>query len=119
MDFSKMPFIYWSKLAKVSYLQRLIIVYSIMYYEHNESCITDKEYDKLSSQLLEMQKSLTEEELRSTDYYYALYDFDGNTGFDIPDKLIKADRDYLTHLSKYIYSKWKGIDNVKKKRPSQ
>ena len=47
IDFSKMPCIYWSDSTKISYLQRRIIVYSIMYYEQNESCVPDKYYDSI------------------------------------------------------------------------
>ena len=106
IDFSKCPCIYWSNIAKISYLQRRIIVYSIMYYEHDESCISDKEYDLISRQLVSLQKKARKEELDITTYYYAMYDFDGSTGFYIPSRLIKKDRDYLTHLAQVIHEQW-------------
>lgn len=105
IDFSKMPCIYWSDTTKISYLQRRIIIYSIMYYEHNESCVTDKEYDSISRQLVELQKRATREEFEKSTYYYAMYDFDGSTGFDIPSRLNKKDREYLTHLAYKIHEK--------------
>ena len=107
IDFSNMPCIYWSDSAKISYLQRRIIVYSIMYYENDESCVSDAEYDSISRQLAAMQKQVSQEELEKTTYYYAMFDFDGSTGFDIPARLLKKDRAYLTRLANVIHSQWK------------
>lgn len=107
IDFSKAPYIYWSDKTKISYLQRRIIVYSIMYYEQNESCVSDKYYDSLSSQLVKLQKECNKEDFRSSEYYYAMYDFDGSTGFDIPSRLTKHDREYLTRVASYVYKQWK------------
>lgn len=141
IDFSKMPCVYWSDIAKISYLQRRIIIYSIMYYEHNESCISDKEYDSMSYQLVELQKNLlysqnqkrinnqnnatdspkvkTQQKIASsTQYGYAMYDFDGTTGFDIPSRLTEKDRKYLTHLAYVIHKKWKE-DTAKNERSKQ
>ena len=107
IDSSKCPCIHWSNVTKISYLQRRIIVYSIMYYEYDKSCITDAEYDSISHQLVALQKKVTKEEFRKTTYYYAMYDFDGSTGFDIPSRLTKKDREYLTQLACAIHDQWK------------
>ena len=64
IDFSKMPYIYWSDSTKISYLQRRIIVYSIMYYEQNESCVSDWYYDNISHQLAELQRTCDPAEFR-------------------------------------------------------
>lgn len=118
IDFSKAPCIYWSDSAKISYLQRRIIIYSIMYYEQNESCITDMEYDSISRQLVELQKTTSKEEWEKSTYYYAMYDYDGSTGFDLPSRLTKKDLDYLTHLAQVIHKHWKmnGTKNQKESR---
>ena len=107
IDFSKMPCIYWSDSTKISYLQRRIIVYSIMYYEQNESCVSDQYYDSISRQLVELQRACDPAEFRRSTYYYAMYDFDGSTGFDIPSRLTKYDREYLTGIASYVYKQWK------------
>ena len=107
IDFSKAPCIYWSDSAKISYLQRRIIIWSIMYYEHDESCVPDYVYDSVSHQLAELQKNANEEEVRASTYYYAMHDFDGSTGFDIPSRLTKKDRQYLTQLANVIHKQWK------------
>ena len=115
VDFSKMPCIYWSDSTKISYLQRRVIVYSIMYYEHNESCISDKEYDSISYQLVELQKKASKEDFEKSTYYYAMYDFDGSTGFDIPSRLTKKDREYLTHIAFVVHKEWKSKTKEKRK----
>ena len=119
IDFSNMPCIYWSNSTKISYLQRRIIVYSIMYYEHNESCISDAEYDSISRQLVELQKSVSKEEFEKSKYYYAMHDFDGSTGFDIPSRLTHKDIEHLTTLALFVHKRWvmetKGARNDKVK----
>lgn len=107
IDFSVMPAIYWNNRTKISYLQRRIIVYSIMYYQNNESCVSDRFYDSISRQLVQLMQDCTKEELEQTQYWYAMYDFDGSTGFDIPSRLIKKDRQYLTNLAYVIHEQWK------------
>lgn len=107
IDFSKAPCIYWSDSTKISYLQRRIIVWSIMYYEHNESCVSDFMYDSVSHQLVDLQKKASKEEFEKSTYYYAMHDFDGSTGFDIPSRLTKKDRQYLTHIANVIHQQWR------------
>lgn len=107
IDFSKCPCIYWSDSTKISYLQRRIIIYSIMYYEFNESCATDFEYDSISKQLVELQRKADPKEFEKSTYYYAMHDFDGSTGFDIASKLTKPDYDYLNYLASMIHAQWK------------
>lgn len=107
IDFSKAPCIYWSNSTKISYLQRRIIVWSIMYYEHNESCVPDYVYDSVSHQLVELQKKASKEEFKKSTYYYAMHDFDGSTGFDIPSRLTKKDRKHLTHIANIVHKQWK------------
>jgi len=106
MDFSKLPYTYWSDITKISYLQRRIIVYSLMYYEMSESCVSDRDYDILSYKLVELQNIINEEDFKKTQYYYAMYDYDGSTGFDIPSRLNANDTEYLTNIASHIYHGW-------------
>ena len=89
IDFSKPPSSNWSNISKISYLQRRVIVYSLMYYEHNESCVSDFRYDAIVHQLVRMQNESSEKELKKTTYYYAFYDFDGSTGYYLASRLKK------------------------------
>lgn len=77
-----------------------------MYYEQDESCVTDKEYDSISHQLVALQKEASKEEWEKSTYYYAMHDFDGSTGFDIPSRLTKKDRDYLTRIANMVHAQW-------------
>lgn len=77
-----------------------------MYYEQDESCVTDKEYDSISHQLVALQKEATQEEWEKSTYYYAMHDFDGSTGFDIPSRLTEKDRDYLTKIANMVHAQW-------------
>lgn len=87
----------WSILDKINYLQRKIILSSILYYENNESPISDREYDELSKQLIELTNGYEDRE--NTQYWYCFYDFDGTTGFDLSSRLNEHDNIYLHHLA--------------------
>ena len=78
-----------------------------MYYEKDESCVPDHVYDSVSHQLVALQKEATQEEWEKSTYYYAMHDFDGSTGFDIPSRLTKKDRAYLGHMADMVYKQWK------------
>lgn len=108
INFGNMPCVYWDDHVKINYLQRRIIVYSIMYYEMNESCVPDITYDEISQQLVRLQSSVDEAEFKKSTYYYAMYDFDGSTGFDIPSRLTKEDMEYLTRIAHAVYNQRKG-----------
>lgn len=116
IDFSKMPCIYWSNTTKISYLQRRIIVYSIMYYKQNESCVSDHEYDSISRQLVELMNNSTKAECEASTYWYAMSDFDGSTGFDIPSRLTKKDNTYLSSLAAHIHDMWRQNTTLEERR---
>lgn len=105
--FNKLPCIFWSNATKISYVQRRVLVYSIMYYQLNESCISDYTYDALVKQLLRMQRKATIVELKATSYYYVMKDFEGSTGFDLYYKLKSKDRNYLLDIAKQVLKQWK------------
>lgn len=107
VNFDVMPCKYWSNTTKMSYLQRRIIVYSIMYYENDESCVSDRFYDNISHQLVKLMQESSEEQCKATTYWYAFKDFDGSTGFDIPSKLNKHDKEYLNLTAKNVHSNWR------------
>lgn len=107
IDFSKPPSSNWSNISKISYLQRRVIVYSLMYYEYNESCVSDFRYDAIAQQLARMQKEVSEKELKKTTYYYAFYDFDGSTGFHLASRLKRKDKKYLGEIVSKVHTMWK------------
>ena len=103
INFNKAPCIYWCDSVKISYLQRRIIIHSLLYYELNVNCISDESFDELCIQLLEMQKSADIKELKQSTYYYVFYDFDGSTGCDIPQRLTDYDYKYLLNIAQHVY----------------
>lgn len=104
---NRAPFTYWDDATVISYLQRRVIIYSIMYYKMDGSCITDWEYDEICKQLVEFQLFASQEEFQRSQYYYAMYDFDGSTGFDIYGRLNGRDQVYLTDLARRILNMWR------------
>ena len=103
VNFDRMPCIYWSDATKVGYLQRYIIIHSIIYYELNGSVISDKEFDSVAQQLVKMQKQIGRRKLKDTMYYYCMYDFDGSTGFYLFDRLIPFDKQYLMQIAQNVF----------------
>lgn len=99
-EFNKGECIYWNNLTKCNFLQRVIIINSILYYELNTTKMSDKQFDSVCKQLLNLQKET--DNYKNTQYYYVFKDFDGTTGFYIWDRLNKNDKKYLLNLCKYI-----------------
>lgn len=107
INFDQMPFIYWNDVTKISYLQRHVIIHSLLYYELNESVISDKEFDSISRQLVKMQRNALKDDFQNSQYYYCLKDFDGSTGFFIKGKLNKKDRERLFKISAIVLRNYK------------
>lgn len=102
----------WTTKEKIDFLQRKIIINSILYYELNTSRMTDKQYDETCKQLLEFQKDYDGE----SQYGYTFYDFDGTTGFDIYGRLKEQDRKYLFNIASHLAPTSGIIQTVKKKK---
>ena len=93
----------WNELTCINYLQRKIIITSIIYYEMDNNMMSDRDYDLMCKQCCEMMKSCSEVE--SSQYYYIFYDFDGTTGFHLKDRLNEKDKKYLYHLANLFNDK--------------
>ena len=111
---SYLPTRYWNNKTRIEYIQRRIIVFSIMYYELNESPLDDKQYDSIAYQLVEYMNTTPKEILEQTKYWYVFYDFDGSTGFYLPYRLTEEDKDYLHKIAQQVKKQWKsgGKTNV-------
>lgn len=90
----------WDKITCINFLQRKIILNAIAYYELDSPRLSDREYDELSHQLVELQQSI---DIRETQYGYVMYDFDGTTGFDLCSRLNEKDKRYLMQIARYIF----------------
>lgn len=96
---------YLSNLSKVSYLQRMILIHSYLYYELDNPVITDVEFDGISKQLCSMYNELTEKEKTDTEYYNAFYDFDGSTGFHLFSRLDEHQKEIIEIIASHAPQK--------------
>lgn len=103
----------WDKITCINFLQRKIILNAIAYYELSTSELTDKQYDELSRQLVDMQKNVN---MQDTQYGYVFYDFDGTTGFDLYHRLNDKDKEYLMHMTQRLFTKKVENKSAKKKK---
>lgn len=92
----------FNPVEKIQLLQRWILVQSFCYYELNENCATDFQYDANARQLEDLAKSYPEEFKRSR-YYEYFHDFyeaeqHATSGFDLLERVRKADKDLYRHL---------------------
>ena len=88
----------WDLKTRINHLQRKIILNSIVYYLFDESPLSDRTYDGLCRQLVEMHEEYGD--ISDTEYGYVMYDFDGTTGFDLYYRLTEEDREYFLKILK-------------------
>ena len=92
---------YWSIKERIELLQRWIIMHSIIYYELNESLISDKMFNANSIQLMKY-KNKYRLEYESSRWYYVMKDFDGATGFDLFGRLESKKQHDLLEEAKWL-----------------
>ena len=103
----------WDKITCINFLQRKIILNAIAYYELDSPKLSDKEYDELSKQLVELQKDI---DIQQTQYGYVMYDFDGTTGFDLYSRLNEVDKRYLMQIARHVLGLECSIIKPKRKK---
>ena len=106
-DFNKASCTYWSDVTKASYLQRQIIVHSIIYYQMSENVILDSQFDAIGKQLVLLRKRMGESEYCKTQYYYCFKEFDASTGFYLWDALNDGDKKYLKLIAGFVLKTYK------------
>jgi hypothetical protein len=77
------------------------LVESYIYYELDTNAVSDLVYDSNSKQLVGLQKQ-DRGAFKQSHYYYAFYDFDGSTGFDLFSRLNKADKEIVQRIAEYV-----------------
>jgi hypothetical protein len=92
MDFSKGNF---TPQEKIELLQRWVLVHSYLYYNMDTSVVTDHKYDDNCRQLCRMKEDY-QDSWANARYTYAMYDFDGSTGFGFVDRLKDKDLESVT-----------------------
>lgn len=76
---------YAGPIYKMELLQRWILVHSYIYYELNDSIVSDEMYDSNCKQLYDLMKQ-NKSKLKETRYCKQFRGFDGSTGFDLIKK---------------------------------
>ena len=95
----------WDALTRIDHLQRKIIVASIQYYELDDPCIGDAQYDALVKQLKGyMSEYPTPEKSR---YWYVYRDWDGSTGYFLWHNLSAEDKQYLLNFASAVCKQYK------------
>lgn len=95
--------VYWNDSLKISFLQRVVLIHSYIYYELNNSIWSDKHFDEVAKQLTIMQNNYSKSWIKKhSQYGYAFMDFDGTTGFDLWERLTKRDKRVIMNLSNLI-----------------
>lgn len=100
----------WSIKDKVEFLQRKVIINSILYYYRDTNFISDNQFDEISAYLVNLQSQIDIEE---TMYGYIFYDFDGTTGFHLYDRLTENDKTYLDNIATHILVLSKKSNKIK------
>lgn len=96
----------WDVYERISFLQRVILIHSYLYYMLDETLWTDKKYDENARQLVQYQRRLTEYQIiKYTQYGYVFYDYDGTTGFDLFYRLREADKQVIARIANQIGGK--------------
>ena len=103
----------WDIKTQMEWLERAIIIYSIWYYELDDSPILDQQYDTESIQLYTLMQEYPKE-FEKTHYAYAFFDFDASTGFHLKSRLVKKDLKRITQIANFIYYKAHGKFNKNK-----
>lgn len=110
---SCLPCKWWDNKTRIEFIQRRIIVFSILYYNMDESILTDQEFDAASHQLVKLMEDTPKSVLEKTRYWYCMHDFDGSTGFYLYSRLTPSDAEQLNNLAGWIRREYRKGDNSK------
>jgi hypothetical protein len=94
---------------KLNYLERMVLLHSIIYYDLNENVISDDYYNKLARLLAKkVEKYKDKPVFKKTMYAYVFKDYtDGSTGFYLAHQLKKKDYEYLKILATHVIKRYK------------
>ena len=100
---------YWTNVDKLNRLQRMVLLHSIIYYEFDESVITDDYYNKLARLLARKVKQYKDKPIfKDTMYWYVFEDYtDGSSGYYLLRRLKTKDYKYLRLLATHIIKRAK------------
>lgn len=85
----------WELIDKINFIQRKILLNSIMYYQYDRNFISDFHYDDCCKKLVKLHKAYGPDFVDDSMYGYAFYDFDGSTGYHLYSRLTEEDKHWL------------------------
>lgn len=100
IDFSHNP--YMTNAARLSYLQRRVLVHCILYYEMYAPVISDDGYTELAQQLVQQVEASSQQECEKSRYWYCMSDFDASTGYDLYERLSESDKEHLSEIANAV-----------------
>lgn len=86
---------HWELIDKINFIQRKILLNSIMYYQYDRNFISDFHYDDCCKKLVKLHKAYGPDFVDDSMYGYAFYDFDGSTGYHLYSRLTEEDKHWL------------------------
>jgi hypothetical protein len=98
--------------CKIRRRQFQILIHSCIYYELDNSLITDEQFDKWCYELVKLQQKYPKT-TKKTDFYKVFKDFDGHTGYHLMTKLKEVGGNWyikIYGLARYLVS----LDNMKR-----
>lgn len=73
---------------KIQQRRYQMLVHSYLYYQLNNSIVSDSDFDRWAKELVELTENHPEE-ARKTRYHEEFKNFDGSSGFDLPYNIPK------------------------------
>lgn len=101
---------YFTDQSKLDLLARWLIVHSIIYYELNDSVVSDAMFDNNCKQYVALAKANPQAKKLSA-YGNIMKGFDGSTGFDLYTRCKKVNREVANKLwgdANYVLSNFGG-----------
>lgn len=96
------------QLEYINYLQRYLIIHSVIYYEYNDNVIDDRLYDAKAKELVKL-KNDNPDLWKQSDYYKQYGDdYNGSTGFTLFHDLDDHQKQIILAIINSIYRMKKG-----------
>lgn len=86
----------WDEITCINRIQRMILVYSILYYDYDISPLSDFEYDELAHELADTMSTF--KDVKNTRFYYVFEDYNGSTGCYLRSRLNDRDQEIIDRI---------------------
>ena len=99
---------HFTTVDKLNYIERMVLLHSIIYYEMNDSIISDERFNNLAKLLVKKVEKYSGSKLfKQTMYGYVFEDYtDPSTGFYLTSRLKKKDHEYLKLIASHVIERY-------------